>query len=175
MKKLLMLAGFACVLIMSFSFSNNDAEKINWISMSQLDEMYAKNPRPVLVDIYTDWCGWCKQMDKTTYRDDKLAAYINEHYYAVKFNAESTENITFNKKLYRYNKQYRVNELAVYLTSGRLAFPTTVVMSGVNGDPAPLPGYMKPKQLEAPIKFYGDKANETQSYVEFYKKFHSAW
>ncbi len=171
------LTGFllTAVIATSFSFKGNDKGQVNWITMQQLNEMYANNPKPVMVDIYTDWCGWCKQMDKTTYTNEKLSGYINEHYYAVKFNAESREDLSFNNRIYKYNPQYKVNELALYLTGGRLAFPTTVVMSGADGQPAPLPGYLKPKQLEGPLKFYGDKANEKESYVSFNKKLHTEW
>jgi thioredoxin-related protein len=159
----------------SFSFAPPDKEKINWISMQQLNDAYAKNPKPILIDIYTSWCGWCKEMDRTTYKNDKLAAYVNQHYYAVKFDAESRESITFNNKQYKYNAQYKTNDLAIFLTGGQLSYPTTVFMSGTNTQPAPIPGYMKPKEMEGPIKYFGEKADATETYVVFNKKLHTEW
>ncbi len=158
-----------------FSFGEKDKEKINWITIAQLNEAYAKNPKPVLIDIYTDWCGWCKQMDKTTYQHDKLSTYVNEKYYAIKFNAEQRDAITFNNKVYKYNAQYRTNELAIYLTGGQLSYPTTVFMGSTDAQPAPLPGYMKPKQMEGPLKFFGERADKTQTFVAFNKKLHTEW
>ena len=175
MRKLLGCIVLLIALTGIFSFKNSDKEKINWISIAQLNELYAKNPKPVLIDIYTDWCGWCKEMDRTTYKHDKLANYINEKYYAVKFNAEQREQISFNNKIYKYNVQYRTNELAIYLTGGQLSYPTTVFMSGTDAQPAPLPGYMRPKQMEAPLKFFGEKADKTQTFVAFNKKMHNEW
>ncbi len=165
------------VVIVSFSlsFALPDKEKINWISMQELNEAYAKNPKPVLIDIYTSWCGWCKEMDRTTYKNDKLATYVNQHYYAVKFDAESREAITFNNKQYKYNAQYKTNELAIFLTGGQLSYPTTVFMSGTNAQPAPIPGYMKPKEMEGPIKYFGEKADAIETYVVFNKKLHTEW
>jgi thioredoxin-related protein len=156
-------------------FTPSHKEKINWISMEQLNEEYAKNPKPILIDIYTDWCGWCKQMDRTTYTNEKLASYVNAKYYAVKFNAEAKNTITFNGKQYKYNAQQRTNELAIYLTGGELSYPTTVFMSAIKAQPAPLPGYMKPKQMEAPLKYFGEKADVDQTFVVFNKALKKEW
>lgn len=161
--------------ILISSFTPLTKEKINWISIAELNEAYAKNPKPILVDVYTDWCGWCKVMDKNTYSNEKVAAYINKHYYAVRYNAESKENTTFNNKPFKYNEQYRSNELALYLTFGRLEFPTTVFLSTIDARPAPLSGYMKPKEIEAPLKFFGEGAHVTQTFVEFQKSLKKEW
>ena len=44
--------------------------------------------RYILVDVYTDWCGWCKKMDKTTFHNDEVAKFVNENMVALKLNAE---------------------------------------------------------------------------------------
>ncbi|MFC4262111.1 thioredoxin family protein [Ferruginibacter yonginensis] len=174
MKQLLV---FSFLVIIFCSFSNKPANKetIRWLSFDELQSAYQQQPKPIMVDIYTEWCGWCKEMDRTTYKNEKLVTYINEKYYAVKFNAETRAAISFNNKTFQYNAQYRTNELAIYLTGGQLSYPTTVFLSGINGQPAPLPGYLKPKQIEAPIKFFGEKANEKETFIAFNKKFHSSW
>ena len=64
MRKLLGCIVLLIALTVILSFKYSDKEKINWISIAQLNELYAKNPKPVLIDIYTDWCGWCKEMDQ---------------------------------------------------------------------------------------------------------------
>ena len=114
-------------------------------------------------------------MDRTTYKNEKVTAYINKNYYAVKFNAESRTSVNFNNKIFKYNAGYRVNELALYLTAGQLSFPTTVFLSGTDAQPAALPGYLRPKQIEGPMKFFGEKANEKETYVAFNKKLHTEW
>ena len=52
------------------------------------------------MDVYTDWCGPCKELDKRTFHDRIFASFISANYYAVKFNAEGNSEITFEGKKY---------------------------------------------------------------------------
>ena len=166
----------AVLFVFTFSFfSKPEKGKINWISFEELKTAYAKEPRPIMVDLYTSWCGWCKEMDRTTYKNEKLASYINEHYYAVKFDAESKEVISFNEKTYGYNPQYRVNELAFYLSGGQLEYPTTVFLTGLDARPSTWSGYLKAKEMEAPLKFFGEKKYMSGSFEDFARKMKKEW
>lgn len=169
MQKVIRLFIFIFLAVTVVSFTGPKKEKVNWISLSQLNELYSKNPKPILLDVYTDWCGWCKEMDRTTYQHDKLSKYINEKYYAVKLNAESRENIIFNKK------NYTCAQFAEYLLYGRMSYPTTVFLSSPDARPAPLAGYLKAKEMEAPLKYFGEGAFMRQTFVEFNKVMKSEW
>lgn len=129
---------------MLFSFKPRKKEKINWLSLAELADAYNKQPRPVIIDVYTNWCGWCKVMDKDTYSNENVANYINANYYAVKFNAESRDSAILGGKKYGFNPAYNANDLAVYLLFGRMGYPTTVLLSTIEAQPAPLSGYLKP-------------------------------
>ena len=96
------------------SFSRKESDKVHWLSIEEMQLAYKKKPKPIIVDVYTSWCGWCKVMDKETYSNDQVAAYINEKYYAVKLDAEVKEPLVWNGKKYGYVAQYKVNELAAY-------------------------------------------------------------
>lgn len=150
-----LLISFA--LLISFSFSRVPKEKVNWISFAEMEKSYAQNPKPIIIDLYTDWCGWCKVMDKNTYGNAKVAAYINEHYYAVKYNAESTDSVWFNKIKYGFNSALKTNELALLLSRGDRSYPNTIFLEKIDASPAPLSGYMKPKEMEAPLRYFVEK------------------
>jgi uncharacterized protein YyaL (SSP411 family) len=157
------------------SFTGNKKEKIQWLSLTELAEAYSKQPKPIIIDVYTSWCGWCKVMDKQTYGNEKVISYINENYYAVKFNAETKDSVELAGKKYGFNKVYKANELAVYLLYGQMGYPTTVILSGIDAQPAPLSGFLKPSELEPPLKFFGEGTNKTTKFPDYMKSFVSSW
>jgi len=163
------------LLSLFFSFSIPTKEKINWLSVAEAQDVYKRAPRPILVDVYTSWCGWCKVMDRETYNQEAVVKYINEHYYAVKLNAESKDSLEWDGKKYGYKTEYKSNELAVYFLYGQMSYPTTVFLSAVNAQPAPLAGFLKPKELESPLKFFGDGEYKTKTFQEYMKTFSNSW
>jgi uncharacterized protein YyaL (SSP411 family) len=172
------VTGFFLSSMMLFVFASfilPEKEKVKWLSVREMQAAYNKNPKPILVDVYTSWCGWCKVMDQQTYSNEKVAAYINEKYYAVKFDAESRDSVEWNGKKYGYDAQNKVNDMAVFLLFGQLSYPTTVFLSSLDAKPAPLAGYLKPKEIESPLKFFGDGAFKTKNFPEYLKGFRASW
>lgn len=105
--------------------------EINWMTWDEAVAAQAQSPKMLFIDIYTDWCGWCKVMDRKTFTDEKVADYINEHYYAVKFNAESEDPITFRDKEYEVVQGGRrgIHTLAYALLEGNLSYPSYVFLN----------------------------------------------
>ncbi|MEJ5052755.1 thioredoxin family protein [Sphingobacterium sp. MYb382] len=84
------------------------AQEIKWMSFNEALAAQAKERKPIFMDVYTNWCGPCKMLDAKTFSDEKFIAYISKNYYAVKFNAEGDEKITFKNKQYT-NPNYDAN------------------------------------------------------------------
>jgi uncharacterized protein YyaL (SSP411 family) len=175
MQKVRRFLGALMVLALFTSFVGPEKEAVHWMTLKEVQEAYSKSPKPIIVDVYTSWCGWCKVMDKQTYSNPKVAAYINEKYYAVKFDAESKESVDFNGRRYSYNATNKMNDMAVYLLFGQMSFPTTVFLSSLDARPAPLSGFLKPKEIESPLRFFGDGIYKSKSFPEFQKNFAASW
>lgn len=175
MKKVTFNFTIFLLFFISVSFNLSDKVKVQWISVAELHTSYSKNPKPIIVDVYTSWCGWCKIMDRETYRNEKVANYINEHYYAVKLDAETKEVFDWNGKHYAYNDTYQSNELAVYLMGGQMSYPTTVLFPSLESQPGPLAGFLKPNELEAPLKFFAEGIYKIKTYQQFIQSFKGSW
>jgi thioredoxin-related protein len=150
------------------------APAISWMSVEEAAGKLQQEQRPVLIDLYTTWCGWCRQMDKRTYSNKKVAEYLQDKFYPVRVDAETHTVITWGGRTYQFNPQYRSNEFAMYLTHGRLEFPTTIII--VPGqEPQAIPGFLEPKDLELLVKYFGEGAYKTTSFDDYQKRFKASW
>lgn len=150
-------------------------EKINWLSIEEVQLKAKEIDKPLLIDLYTNWCYWCKVMDKRTYKNAKVVAYINEHFYAVKINAETKNEIIWNNKNYVYLEDNKLNEFALFLSNGQLSFPTTVIFSEIGGRPAFVPGFLEPENIEPILKYFGEGNYKKQDFQSYLTTFKSTW
>jgi thioredoxin-related protein len=142
-------------LLASSSFTWGQSGKINWISLEEAFSKVQTSPKKVLVDVYTDWCGWCKVMDQKTFTDPEVVKYVNENYYAVKFNAESKKDVKIGSTLYKFDASNRAHEAAIALLQGKMSYPSIVYLDEKFSMIQPVPGYMEAKAFHQVITFIG--------------------
>jgi thioredoxin-related protein len=104
------------------------AQEIKWLSFEQLDDSLKIKPKPVIISFYTDWCVYCKKMDKEVYSKAAIIKEINQHYYAVKFDAETNIPVQFDGKTFIKKAQF--HELALLFAARGKQFtpPVTLVL-----------------------------------------------
>ena len=131
--------------------------KINWLTFNEALEAQKKEPRKIFMDVYTDWCGPCKLLDKNTFQNKDVADYVNKNYYAVKFNAEGTEPIDYQDFTYTNpnhdpNRKGR-NSQHLFAHAMKInAYPSIVFFDEEGELIQPVPGYRTPQQLEIFLK-----------------------
>lgn len=153
------------------------AEKVDvhWMSLSEALEKCKTEKRKIFIDVYTNWCGWCRHMDSTTFANPAVARYLNDHYYAVKFNAEQSEDITFKDKVYHFKKDggRGYHELAAYWLNSRLSFPTVVFLDENQNLIQPVPGYQDATKMETIINYFGTDSHRKTPWELYEKNFAS--
>ena len=128
-----------------------------------------KQPKKIFIDVYTDWCGWCKRMDATTFQDPKVAAYLNENFYPVKFNAEQKGDIEYKGYTLKFREAGRrgVHELAYSLLDGRLGYPAFVYLDENQDRITISPGYKAADAMLKELKYIGGEHYKSTSFEEF--------
>ena len=188
MKKL--LSGLAFSILLSIGLMAQTASvsetpalltegSVNWMTFEQAVEKNKTEKRKIFVDVYTDWCGWCKVMDKNTFNEPTVAKVLNEKFYPVKFDAEQTADVVFNGTTYKFvpygNKGS--HQLAMALLNNQMSFPTVVFLDEDYKAAYPIAGYRKPEEFHKFLLFFGENhfKNGENAWQEFEKIYKSPY
>ncbi len=174
MKKLIL-----SLLFLMFTILVN-AQEIKWMSMNEALAAQKKAPKKIFMDVYTTWCGPCKMLDKNTFSDKNVIEFINENYYAVKFNAEGTEEILYRDTPYT-NTSYdpaRKGRNATHSFSRAMqitGYPSLVFFKEDGTLIQAVPGYRTPQQLEIYLKMIANDdylaLTTTEAWTDYQKNF----
>lgn len=133
------------------------AQEIKWMTLDEAMAAQKKNPKPIFMDVYTDWCGPCKMLDKNTFSNKEVADYINANFYAVKFNGEGNNEVNYKGKKYanpNFNPDRKgrnsVHEFTMFLKVE--GYPSMYILDSKGDIDKVIVGYYQPEQLMAEIQ-----------------------
>jgi len=133
----------------------SERSDLKWLTIAEADQMArTSTDKKFIVDVYTDWCHWCKVMDQKTFTDPELIKFLNENFIMVKFNAEQKEPIKFKGTEYQWQAMGRngVNALALELLRGDMGYPSLVYLNEKLEPISVSPGYKTPEDLMNELK-----------------------
>ena len=130
--------------------------QVEWLTWEEAAARQAKEPRKLLVDVYTDWCGWCKEMDRRTFSDPSVAREIGENFYAVKLNAETPGQLSYRGRSFGLVPGPRpTHALAKELLGGRLGYPTVVFLDEDGAVIQAVPGFHEADEFAKITSYFG--------------------
>lgn len=138
-----------------------NGEHAQFVTYTEAIEKAKAENKAVLVDVYTDWCVWCKRMDKDVYTDPKVKAELEKYFVAAKLDAEAST-----ERMFRGNNTTETQIAQNLKVSG---YPTTVFMTPDEQVIQIVPGYIKAPDFALALRFIGTKAYETQNFEEWKK------
>jgi len=150
---------------------------IEWMSFEEMMLKSETVKKKVLIDVYTDWCGWCRRMDEETFSNPEIIEYINNHFYAVKFNGEYEQIVELYGHEYDYVPSVRgkrgYNELAMFLTNGKLSYPTFAFWDHNHANLESFEGYKNIVDMDIILHFIKEGHYQRSTFEDFQKTFQS--
>lgn len=143
--------------------------QVRWMSIEEALKASEKNPRKILIDMYTDWCGWCHKMDRDTFGDSTIAKYISQNYYAVKMNAETQPDFSYKGRTFKLLTAAgkSMNEFVLAVTNNRPSYPSIAYLDEQGNVLTVVPGYQKPENLHPILQFLKEDKFKTMKFEEF--------
>jgi thioredoxin-related protein len=170
------LIAFFAILLSTATYAQESSSKggIKWYTFQEAMKLNQKHPKKIFIDMYTDWCGWCKKMDASTFKNPVIAKYMNENYYPVKFNAERKDTVDFKGKEYvnaNPKGSRSSHQLAQALLNGRMSYPSYVFMDQDENLITVVPGYQKAPQFESILHFISTDAYKNVKWEDYMQSF----
>lgn len=158
----------------STTLLTNRTSIINWLTFEDAFNMCKQNPKPIIIDIYSSNCSSCKLMTNQTFNNKIIANYINENYYAVKFDAFSIDTVKFAN--YTFVKSGNINSTHQFVKSildNQLTYPSIVFLNNQIQRLDIIKCFLSPKEFEPIINYYGSGIYQETKWPDFLRKFSS--
>jgi thioredoxin-related protein len=134
--------------------------KIKWIGIEEALKKQKNKKKPIFVDVYTDWCKYCKVMDTTTYRNKEIITYLNKNFYAAKMNPEKKGSLVYE------GKRYSLHQFSI--AAGVNGFPALMFFDTGGKFIYTLPGYHPPDRIIKVLKYFkGELYNKQVSFEDY--------
>lgn len=135
--------------------------EIKWHTFDEGVALARQENKKLLIDVYTDWCVWCKKMDKDVYTNGEVGKAMAANFIAVKLNAESQRGVTFEGTM--------MNEASLAGSMGVTGYPTVVFLDPLVKPITKISGYMEPREFGTVLQFIGEDHYKTKTFEEYKK------
>jgi len=131
------------------SYDHYETNGLSWLSIGNMDKINDSGSKMYLIDIYTEWCGWCKMMDRKTFSDSEVQNRLEEGFHLLKLDAESKSDLSFDGDQYKWRGQGTkgIHELAAKLMEGEIEYPTLIFLDENLNIVRVSRGYKNPTEL----------------------------
>lgn len=154
---------FFSLIVLLLTTTLSFAEGRSWYSFNEGIAKARQENKPIVIDFYTDWCGWCKVMDQKTFSVPEVEAYLFANFIPIRINAENqTEKVKFQ------NKTFTPRQLtSAFQITG---FPSVAFVTAKEEVITVVPGYIEKAQFLKMLEYIHQECYKSGvSFDEFLK------
>ncbi len=133
-------------------------EDPEWIAFETAMADTGASSRKIMVFVYTEWCGFCRRMFGTTFKDETVLGYLDQKFASVRINAEGNGEVAL--------AEQTLTEAQVAQAMGVSGYPTIIFLDETGGYITRLPGYLPPEDYIDVLTFIGDDHYKSESFEE---------
>ncbi len=160
---IIVAAGFGLLLnSQSSSGASEEGSSLSWKTFDEGVMLAGQTNKKLLVDVYTDWCTWCKKMDSDVYTDKSVIDVLNKSFVLVKLNAESDKTVHYQGKA--------LSETQFARAVGVTGYPATLFFESTGKPITLLPGYVPAPRFVPILQYIGDNHYQNTSFEDFLAK-----
>ena len=160
---LLVALAFGLVLnSQSSTAASGTRNSLPWKSFDEGVDLARKTNKKILVDVYTDWCGWCKKMDSDVYSQQDVIEILNAGFVLVKLNAESDKSLTY--------KERTLTEAQFASAVGVTGYPSTLFFESSGKPITLLPGFVPAPKFVPILRYISENHYQTVSFEKYLSK-----
>jgi thioredoxin-related protein len=172
MKKIATLVLFATIVLAGCTKNTKQTSAVHWLSVKEAVSLNKEKPKLIYVCLYTDWCKWCHTFDSATFSDPDIAGYLNDNFYAVRLDAETSDTILYNNVVYTNpyptKRMWHTHKFAEFLLAGKQVYPASVFIDGHgNTIGSPTYGYYPPHDFKILLSYYTSGKYNTITFDEY--------
>jgi thioredoxin-related protein len=127
---------------------------VPWLSFDAALADAQGRKKYTFVSVYTDWCGYCKKLDRNTLRDEAVVKELTQNFASVKLNAESKKKITW--------KGQSLSETALAEQWGVSGFPTLIFLNSAGEVIGSFASYAEADMMINLLQYISSGAREKQ-------------
>jgi thioredoxin-related protein len=135
------------------------SNRTEWKHFDEGIALAKQQRKKVVVDVYTDWCTWCKKMDEETYANRTVIEALEEHFILIKLNAESSDPLTFNGET--------MTQAEFAQAAGVTGYPATLFLDEQQKPITVVPGYSPPDKFAQILRYFGQNHYKTTQFQDY--------
>lgn len=139
---------------------------VQWTNLELAVAKAADQNKAILVDVYTDWCGWCKKMDKEVFADPAVSEVLAKSFATAKVNGESRESFTF--------KGQKTDGVGIARAFGVRGYPALIFLDAKGEMLTMIPGFMDAQKFLPVVLFIGNKEYEKMEWEAYLASYNAS-